>query len=52
MGADEVRPSRGGGSAPGTEEEERMRYRIDKEQLSEFLARQVRLVERLPVEAA
>ena len=29
-----------------------MRYRIDREQLSEFLARQVRLVERLPVEAA
>src|SRR6266498_4090000 len=29
-----------------------MRYRIDREQLSEFLTRQVRLVERLPVEAA
>jgi len=29
-----------------------MRYRIDQEQLSEFLVRQVRLVERLPVEAA
>jgi hypothetical protein len=29
-----------------------MRYRIDREQLSEFLMRQVRLVERLPVEAA
>ncbi len=29
-----------------------MRYRIDQEQLSEFLTRQVRLVERLPVEAA
>ena len=28
-----------------------MRYRIDQEQLSEFLSRQVRLVERLPVEA-
>jgi hypothetical protein len=32
--------------------EETMRYRIDREQLSEFLVRQVRLVERLPVEAA
>jgi hypothetical protein len=32
--------------------EEEMRYRIDREQLSDFLARQVRLVERLPVEAA
>src|SRR5215210_1063997 len=32
--------------------EEAMRYRIDREQLSEFLTRQVRLVERLPVEAA
>jgi hypothetical protein len=29
-----------------------MRYRIDQEELSEFLARQVRLVEGLPVEAA
>ena len=29
-----------------------MRYRIDQEQLSEFLRRQARLVERLPVEAA
>jgi len=29
-----------------------MRYRIDQEHLSEFLARQVRLVERLPAEAA
>lgn len=29
-----------------------MRYRIDQEQLSEFLVRQVRFVERLPVEAA
>jgi hypothetical protein len=29
-----------------------MRYRIDQEQLAEFLTRQVRLVERLPVEAA
>ena len=29
-----------------------MRYRIDQEQLSEFLIRQVRLVEQLPVEAA
>jgi hypothetical protein len=29
-----------------------MRYQIDEEQLSEFLARQVRLVERLPIEAA
>jgi hypothetical protein len=29
-----------------------IRYRIDQEQLSEFLTRQVRLVERLPVEAA
>ena len=29
-----------------------MRYRIDQEQLSEFLIRQVRLVECLPVEAA
>ncbi len=29
-----------------------MRYRIDREQLSEFLARQTRLVERLPFEAA
>lgn len=29
-----------------------MRYRIDQEQLSEFLTRQVRLVERLPLEAA
>ena len=29
-----------------------MRYRVDREQLSEFLTRQVRLVERLPVEAA
>lgn len=29
-----------------------MRYRIDQEQLSEFLTRQARLVERLPVEAA
>ena len=29
-----------------------MRSRIDREQLSEFLTRQVRLVERLPVEAA
>jgi hypothetical protein len=28
-----------------------MRYRIDREELSEFLARQARLVERLPVEA-
>ena len=28
-----------------------MRYRIDQEQLSEFLVRRVRLVERLPVEA-
>jgi hypothetical protein len=28
------------------------RYRIDREQLSDFLARQVRLVECLPVEAA
>src|SRR6266536_2058352 len=29
-----------------------MRYRIDREELSEFLTRQVRLVERLPVGAA
>ena len=29
-----------------------MRYRIDREELSGFLTRQVRLVERLPVEAA
>jgi hypothetical protein len=29
-----------------------MRYRIDHEQLSEFLTQQVRLVERLPMEAA
>ena len=29
-----------------------MRYRIDQDQLSEFLNGQVRLVERLPVEAA
>ncbi len=29
-----------------------MRYRIDREQLSDFLTRQVRLVERLPVGAA
>ena len=29
-----------------------MRYEIDQEQLSEFLTRQVRLVERIPVEAA
>ena len=29
-----------------------MRFRIDQEQLSEFLTRQVRLVEALPVEAA
>src|SRR4051812_50214058 len=29
-----------------------MRYRIDQDELWEFLARQVRLVERLPVEAA
>ncbi len=29
-----------------------MRYRIDQDQLWEFLARQTRLVERLPVEAA
>jgi len=29
-----------------------MRYRIDHEELSEFLARQVRVVEGLPVEAA
>lgn len=29
-----------------------MRYRIDQEQLSEFLTRQARLIERLPVEAA
>ena len=29
-----------------------MRYRIDQEHLSDFLTRQVRLVERLPVEAA
>lgn len=29
-----------------------MRYRIDQEHLSEFLIRQVRLVECLPVEAA
>ena len=28
------------------------RYRIDREELSDFLARQVRLVECLPVEAA
>ena len=28
-----------------------MRYRIDQDQLREFLARQARLVERLPVEA-
>ena len=28
-----------------------MRFRIDQEQLSEFLTRQVRLVEALPVEA-
>jgi hypothetical protein len=28
-----------------------MRYRIDQDQLCEFLARQARLVERLPVEA-
>lgn len=28
------------------------RYRIDCEELSDFLTRQVRLVERLPVEAA
>src|SRR5205823_10720198 len=31
--------------------EKRYRYRIDREQLSEFLTRQVRLVERLPVES-
>jgi hypothetical protein len=31
---------------------EGLRYRIDCEELSEFLVRQVRLVERLPVEAA
>ena len=29
-----------------------MRFRVDQEQLSAFLARQVRLVEGLPVEAA
>lgn len=29
-----------------------MRFRIDQEQLSEFLTRQARLVEALPVEAA
>jgi hypothetical protein len=29
-----------------------MRYRIDHEELSDFLTRQVRLVEGLPVEAA
>jgi hypothetical protein len=29
-----------------------IRYRIDREELSDFLARQVRLVECLPVEAA
>jgi hypothetical protein len=29
-----------------------MRYRIDQDQLWEFLARQARLVEHLPVEAA
>jgi hypothetical protein len=29
-----------------------MRYQIDQEQLSEFLTRQVRLVERIPAEAA
>ena len=29
-----------------------MRYRIDQDQLWEFLARQARLVERLPIEAA
>jgi hypothetical protein len=29
-----------------------MMYRIDREQLSEFLSRQAQLVERLPVEAA
>lgn len=28
------------------------RYRVDREELSEFLARQVRLVESLPAEAA
>jgi hypothetical protein len=31
---------------------EMVRYRIDLEQLSEFLTRKVRLVERVPVEAA
>jgi len=29
-----------------------VRYRIDREELAEFLTRQTRLVERLPVEAA
>jgi hypothetical protein len=29
-----------------------MKYRIDQDQLWEFLARQVRLVEHLPIEAA
>jgi hypothetical protein len=29
-----------------------MRYRIDQDELSEFLTRQVRLVERLPMDAA
>ena len=29
-----------------------MRYRIDQDQLWEFLVRQARLVERLPIEAA
>jgi len=32
--------------------EGRPRYRIDRQELSAFLARQARLVERLPVEAA
>ena len=32
--------------------ERRPRYRIDRDELSDFLARQVGLVERLPVEAA
>jgi hypothetical protein len=32
--------------------ESAVRYRIDREELSDFLARQVRLVEGLPVEAA
>ncbi len=29
-----------------------MKYRIDQDQLTEFLTRQIRLVERLPLEAA